>query len=87
MAEFCVDCWNKLNEQDLPASKYILSREPELCEECGMYKPVVIMKKKHYYRRKFQIPLLVLYVLWRMLILPLAVCKHLYCQYKKRAGS
>ena len=46
MAEFCVECWNKLCNKDLPAKEYILSRYPELCEHCGEYKKVVIMERR-----------------------------------------
>ena len=43
MAEFCVDCWNKLIGENLSANKYILSKEAEFCEECGQCK-----KSYHY---------------------------------------
>lgn len=48
MAEFCLDCWNKLMGTDDPPGKYILSREPDLCEECGEWKPVIIRIKRRY---------------------------------------
>lgn len=35
MAEFCLDCWNKLNGEDEPPENYIISQELELCEGCG----------------------------------------------------
>ncbi|MBR6633445.1 MAG: hypothetical protein IKL05_03980 [Clostridia bacterium] len=41
MADFCVDCWNKLNDTNCPPSKFILSRNLELCEGCGEYKRVI----------------------------------------------
>ena len=40
MAEFCLDCWNKLNGTDDTEERYVF--EWELCEECGEYKPVII---------------------------------------------
>lgn len=46
MAEFCVDCWNKINGTNYPQSRYILSEEPDLCEECGEVKKVIIAEKK-----------------------------------------
>ncbi len=46
MAEFCVDCWNKLINKNLPPKAYILSRNPELCEHCGEYKRVVIIERR-----------------------------------------
>ena len=48
MAEFCVDCWNKLNQQDKPERAYILSFDLELCEECGEWKQVVVAERMSY---------------------------------------
>ena len=31
-----------------PPRKYIISREPDLCEECGEWKPVIIRVKWGY---------------------------------------
>ena len=47
MAEFCIGCFNKINETNEPEGKYIMSKEPSLCEECGEWKTVVIVEKKH----------------------------------------
>lgn len=35
MAEFCLDCWNKLNGFHKTERDYILSEEYDLCEGCG----------------------------------------------------
>ena len=48
LAEFCVQCWNELNDTDRPESDYILSWEPELCEGCGEWKRTVIAERKRY---------------------------------------
>ncbi len=45
MAEFCFLCWNKINGTDDQEEDYIISDEPDFCEECGQWKPVVIKKK------------------------------------------
>lgn len=45
MAEFCLDCWNKIMETNDPKQKFILSREPDFCEECGQWKPVIVRVK------------------------------------------
>jgi len=42
MAEFCVDCWNKLNGKKGNPTKYVLSKEVDLCEGCGKYKRVIV---------------------------------------------
>ena len=49
MAEICLDCWNKLNETKYKSSKYILSKEVELYEECGEWKKVIIGNRKYFY--------------------------------------
>lgn len=48
MAEFCVECWNRLMESDSPPEKYVLSRELDLCEECGEWKKVIVRVKRWY---------------------------------------
>lgn len=41
MAEFCLDCWNRLNKEALTERDVILSREYDLCEGCGEVRRVV----------------------------------------------
>lgn len=48
MAEFCLDCWNRIMDSNDPPGKYIISRELDLCEECGELKPVIIRIKWRY---------------------------------------
>ena len=48
MAEICVDCWCKEMGSADEAKKVLISRELELCEECGQYKPVVVRYKMRY---------------------------------------
>ena len=45
MAEFCLDCWNKMNEMKDSPRRYILSRELDLCEGCGEYKRVIVVER------------------------------------------
>lgn len=45
MAEFCLDCWNKLNEINDSKHRYLLSWEKDRCEGCGEYKRVVIRER------------------------------------------
>ena len=40
MADFCLECFNKVNECDYGREDVIL--EYGLCEECGQYKKVVV---------------------------------------------
>lgn len=48
MAEFCVDCWNKLSGTQYRPKHFLLSEEPDLCEGCGEWKPVIIRFKRRY---------------------------------------
>ena len=47
MAEFCLDCWNKIMGTD-DKKIFILSRKPDFCEECRQWKPVIVRVKKRY---------------------------------------
>jgi len=55
MAEFCLDCWNKINEIESSERKYILSQELDLCEECSEWKHVVITECGYNYTHKSRI--------------------------------
>lgn len=47
MAEFCKDCFEKYLTPDRSVVDHvILSKDPELCEGCGEYKPVVVRISK-----------------------------------------
>lgn len=46
MAEFCVDCWNEMNNSKEPADNFVLSEYFDLCEGCGEYKKVIITRRK-----------------------------------------
>lgn len=48
MSELCLDCYNKIMEKTEPKRKFILSVRPDLCEECGRYKRVIIRMKWRY---------------------------------------
>lgn len=85
MAELCLQCWNKLNGTSDPESKYIISKDLELCEECGQLTHVIVVERKSYYLHKFRFVILpfkiiylILLVLCRILILP-----YLLYKYKK----
>ena len=54
MAEFCLECKNKLDGTNYSEKKYILSDYLDLCEGCGCYKRVIIMETKYYYLHKLR---------------------------------
>ena len=45
MAEFCLECWNKLNDTRDTESRYLVSRNIELCEGCARYKHVIVKER------------------------------------------
>ncbi len=45
MAEFCLECWNKINNTHDSKRRYILSWDRELCEECGQHKRVIVVER------------------------------------------
>ena len=58
MAEICLECWQKLKEKREPRWKYILSRELDLCEECGQWKRVIV-------RERFVVPWFLLKMIYK----------------------
>lgn len=45
MAEFCLDCWNKINETKDSKWRYVISWNKDLCEECGQLKRVIVVER------------------------------------------
>ncbi len=48
MAEFCVDCLQKIMETDYPANYFRISRELNFCEECRQWTRVVVSVRLRY---------------------------------------
>lgn len=46
MAEFCLDCWNRMNKTHCGERDYILSRGLDLCEGCGQWKRVIVIRRR-----------------------------------------
>ena len=91
MAEFCLDCWNRMNGTKDPSFMYIMSKNLELCEGCGEYRHIIVTKRRHYYERKLQCIIVpfkkiyrAVYILWRILILPYLMYK-LWRDHKKQS--
>lgn len=84
MAEFCLDCWNKLNGTNYTERKYVMTKYLDLCEGCGKNKPVIIMERNSYYLYKlryiilpFRILYKVIYFLLRLLLLPYLILMYI----------
>ena len=45
MAEFCLECWKKVNKTHDSKGRYVLSWKKDLCEECGKYKRVIVKER------------------------------------------
>ena len=54
MAEFCLDCWNKLNNESNTEDSCTLSDDLDFCEGCGEMKRVFISyKRPSFWKRHF----------------------------------
>lgn len=45
MAEFCLECWNKINKTHSTQGQFILSRGKEMCEECCTFQRVIVAER------------------------------------------
>lgn len=77
MADFCLDCWNKLNGTNYKERKYILSKERYFCEECNEFKNVIIVERKYYYLHKFRYLLFPFKIIWIIFTLPYRLYRYL----------
>ena len=46
MDEFCLACLNKLSGTSYTEADFLLSREADLCENCGKLVPVVVRRRR-----------------------------------------
>lgn len=49
MAEFCLECWNKMNHTRLTKKDVFLSKDLDLCEGCAELKRVIVRYKKRFF--------------------------------------
>ena len=83
MAEFCLECWNKMNGTRHSKRKYVLSKDLDLCEGCGQLKHVIIMERSGYYMHNSEyifLPFIIIYgiihFIWKLLKLPYLIFKN-----------
>lgn len=79
MAEFCLKCWNEINETNDPSSKYIISKDLELCEGCGKLTHVVLLERKYYYHDRFRFIIVPCKIAFAIFLL---LCKMLRLPYQ-----
>ncbi len=75
MAEFCFECWNKINGTNDPKSKYIISKDVYFCEHCCQWKRVIVEPKKYYYKNKIRKIMMPFIIIWRILMIPVTLYK------------
>ena len=62
LAEFCLDCWNKINGTNDPPENYVISKELALCEGCRQMKQVIVIKRTGNMDRSYRIALWILLI-------------------------
>lgn len=53
MAEFCMECLNRISETNFKEEDFIMSEALEFCEECCKFKHIVIVRKKYFCAKRF----------------------------------
>ncbi len=83
MAEFCLECWNKINGNRDKKTKYVLSKDLDLCEGCGEWKHVIVAERSffdgymlEYLTLPFEIIYWIICFLWRLLMLLYSIFKY-----------
>lgn len=88
MAELCLNCWNKMNNRNDPPSKYIISKDLQLCEGCGRITNVIIVERKYYYMHILKLiiyPFKILFsILCMTIIIPLLPIKFIIKAYNTK---
>lgn len=74
MAEICFDCWNKSNNNKYKPKDFIISKELDICEECGEHKPVIIAFRQPFYIRIF----LILFLPFKILEITLTLLEYFF---------
>ena len=74
MAEYCFDCWKKINRKKYLPRYYRLSRTLEKCEGCGKWKRVVEEDDFYDYHPRvrdvilmYEIIVEIIFFFWRMI--------------------
>ena len=60
MAEFCLDCLNRMDDSSDPPEEYVRSRKLERCDACGEMKKIVICGRSGLLRRLRLLPALLI---------------------------
>ncbi len=53
MAEFCLECWNHLNNLNLTEKDVVLSKNLDLCEGCEDLKHIIVRYRSNWFREQY----------------------------------
>lgn len=70
MAEFCLDCWNEINETNDATEKYIFTKDLDLCEGCGKLKNTIIIERKYWYMYRFRFIIYIFRKIYQIIKIP-----------------
>lgn len=76
MADFCLDCWNRINETSESEKEYIISKDLSFCEGCGEFKKVIICKRKAYNAYRFRYVIFIFKFLCVIVFFPYVVYRY-----------
>ena len=76
MAEFCLECSNRIDDTCYKLEEVVLSKEPNLCEGCGKYKRTVVCIREDSFPR-FELVFFPFYLIWQILKLPYTIYKYI----------
>jgi len=90
MAEFCLECWNKMNGFKADKRSFTISKDMYLCEGCGKWKPVIVIKQRdcysnriNYYMLPFIAARFIFYLLVRLIQLLYLTLKRYIAKFKR----
>lgn len=87
MAEFCLECWNKINNTNDGEEKYVISKELDLCEGCEEWKNVIICERQYYNGDILGVILSIFSWLWKILHFLLRLFSNLGLKIKKHRSK
>ncbi len=86
MAEYCLECWSKLNDTKYTEDDFVISKHLDLCEGCAQYKRVIIRPRDSRLAMMFTWPLEL--IAWIIVGMVRIICKiYRYCKDRNKNKS
>jgi len=60
---------DEINERSDPPERFVLSKDLDLCEGCGLYKHIIVRERRNLFARLFHILLFPFYLIGHFLLL------------------